>query len=103
MRCVQKSLGIKKKSVLYISHILFNYLQNTSLGSSHISPSGSATTGNKSRTHSLRRSTVVFLIISTHSSNRFPFSIVFRIVKSQKSHGGKSGEVMSPSNKWWPE
>lgn len=83
-------------SVLHIFQILFIFyfiLQNTHVGSSQISLSGSTAAGNTSGMPSLEwyaaLSLFFFLIISSCNWNHLPFSMVFRLEKSQKSQGAK--------------
>lgn len=84
-RNCKNSQEVEGWTILYISEIVFNLLQNTTLGSSHTSPSGSVNAGNTSVALT-RSSAVAFLIISSCNANR----LLFRLRWSQNSHIVKS-------------
>lgn len=88
-------LGIKQFCTFYKCYlILFKKNKNTRLDSLHGSPNCSAVAGNTAGMTSLKcyGTPLSLFLISSRNSNHFPFSVVFRLGKSQKSYGAKSGE-----------
>lgn len=72
IRFIQKvfDIGYKKKSIFYISQIVFNHFQNNGLGHSYTSLNGSVTnTSGNIFSGMLWSSVVIFLIIFSRDTN----------------------------------